>query len=161
MEPSSPQGRSAVHRFFARVFSVEKLTGDVRSALVASLTTLGVTALTTVLLAHASLDYTVYTNEDGIGQPRGLFDLAQRESPQLKLEFSPPELRNVYVCQFKKVSADNYTSLVFQYLDSYRDCFVVSTRGANDFVIFPNRRSSRLEQRDGSFLCSCNGSATK
>jgi hypothetical protein len=161
MEPPVPQESSALTRFFARVFSVEHLTGDVRSALVASLTTLGVTALTAVLLAHASLDYTVYTNEDGMGQPRGLFDLAQRESPELKLEFSPPELRNVYVCQFKKVSADNYTSLVFQYLDSYRDCFVVSARGANDFVIFPNRRSSRLEKKDGSFLCSCDSSTTK
>ena len=154
-----PDGNGSRKGFWARVFSLEHLAGDVRTALVGSSTgaTIGLAAaaIGAALFAKASLDYTIYVNQDGVGQPKALFDLAEKEDAKLKLEFSPAEFRNVYVCQFKKVTGENYRSLLFQYLDAYRDCFDVSQRGENSFVVYPNRHSARLEQKKGSFLCEC------
>ena len=112
-------------------------------------------ALSVVLFAKASVDYTVFVNQDGIGQPSALFDLAEKEDSKLKLQFAPAELRNVYVCEYKHVTGESWKSLVLQYLDSYRDCFDVSARGDKDFLIAANLRSSRLQQKKGSFLCEC------
>ena len=111
-------------------------------------------AIGAVFLAKA-VNFTVYVNQDGIGQPRPLFDLAEKQDAKLKLQFSPAELRDVYVCEFKRVTGENYKALVLQYLDSYRDCFDVLSRGDYSFVISANRRSARLEQKKGSFLCEC------
>ena len=107
------------------------------------------------------ITYTVFVNEDGYGQPRSLFDRAQKSDPNLNLEFSPKELRNVYVCEFRKVTGPNYTAIVVSYLDAYRDCFDVSQRGESDYKIFPNSRTARLQQRDGAFFCKCDSSANR
>jgi hypothetical protein len=150
--------------FVRRVLSVENLAGDVRSALIGS----GTGAVIAIIAAGAAtlwltkpLDYTVFVNEDGFGQPRPLFDLAEKADPKLRLEFSPTELRSVYVCEFKRVTGPNYKALVLQYLDTYRDCFDVSERGDNEFRIFANTRSARLQLNKGSFLCKCNAASTK
>ncbi len=107
------------------------------------------------------LGYTVFLNEDGIGQPRALFDLAEKSNPQLKLEFSPSELRTVYVCEYKHVTGPNYTEMVIKYLEAYKDCFDVSATGENEFKIFANTRSARLQQKQGTFLCQCTHTSSK
>lgn len=151
--------------FLARVFSVENLAGDVRTALIGSgigaVVGVASAAIGALIFAKASLDYTVYVNQDGVGQPRSLFDLAEKEDSKLKLQFSPAELRDVYVCEFKRVTGENYRNLVLQYLDAYRDCFDVSARGENSFVIYANRRSARLEQKKGTFLCECGAASSR
>jgi hypothetical protein len=145
--------------FIARLLSAENLAGDVRTAVIGSATgsIIGIVfaAVTTVLLAKAPLDYTVFLNDEGAGQPKPLFDLAEKTDRKLKLQFSPAGLRSVYVCEFRRVTGANYRTLVLQYLDTYRDCFDVSARGESSFQIGPNLRSSRLIQKEGVFLCQC------
>jgi len=159
MEPPAPPDRSGQRSFWRRVFSAEHLAGDVRSALIGSGTGgaigLAAAAATALFFAKASVDFTVFVNQDGIGQPSALFNLAEKEDPKLKLQFTPAELRDVYICEYKHVTSDSWKNAVLQYLDSYRDCFDVSDRGDKEFLIAANRRSSRLEQKKGSFLCEC------
>jgi hypothetical protein len=121
-------------------------------SLVGAATALG----TAVLLANAPMNYTVFVNEAGFGQPKPLFDIAEQKSPELKLSFAPPELRGVYVCEFKRVTGDSWKNMVLEYLDTYRDCFDVSARSENSYVIFANQRSSRVEVKEGTYLCKCN-----
>jgi hypothetical protein len=158
MEPDAASGGSTPRGFWRRVFSVEHLTGDVRAALIGSGTGsvvgIAASAIGAAFLAKAVV-FTVYVNQDGVGQPRPLFDLAEKEDAKLRLQFTPAELRDVYVCEFKRVSGENYRTLVLKYLDSYRECFDVSARGDDSFVISANQRSSRIEQKKGAFLCEC------
>ena len=95
-----------------RVFSVENLTGDVRSAFDScgnGSVIAAVGGLIAAALIAKPLSYTVFLNEDGFGQPRALFISGKIKSPIETRSFSPSELRNVYVCEYKHVTGPNYT----------------------------------------------------
>lgn len=155
------QRRSAGSKpFFSRVFSLENLTGDVRSAMIGSITgsifgTIA-TIVTTAFLVKSSAQYSVFVNDDGFAQPKGLFDLAEKHDPKLTLKFRPTELRSIYVCEYRMVNADNWRQLVLSYLDTYRDCFDVNAHSETDFVISPNTRSTVLTKQETSYMCKCN-----
>jgi hypothetical protein len=135
---------------YERIFSRQNVIGFAVGFIVAT--------TTVFLFEKTPVEFTVSLNKDGVGQPRPLFDLAERADPDLKFNFVPAELRNVYVCEFKRVSGEDYTALALQYLDAYRDCFDVSVQGQNEFKISPNTRSASLQQKEGdTFLCRCNG----
>lgn len=140
----APQIRSR----YKRIFSLQNIVGFTVGFVVAS--------ATAFLFAKNSVDYTVLVDGNGVGQPQPLFDLAERADRNLRLDFAPAELRSVYVCEFKRLSGENYTALVLRYLDAYRDCFDVSVQGENEFRIFPSTRRARLQQKEGVFFCRCN-----
>jgi hypothetical protein len=143
----------------ARVFDAEKIAGDVRSAVIGSVSgsIFGavVALVTTTFLAQATFEYTVLVNPDGFGQPKSLFDLAEQQQPKLKLNFVPAELRSTYVCEFKRLTGHDWKDMVLQYLDTYRECFDVSQRGEDSYTIYENRRSARLVKKGGAYLCKC------
>jgi hypothetical protein len=151
--------------FWTRVFSRDALAGDVRSAVIA--TVLGspigaaVGIATSLLVTTTPLEYLVDVNPDGYGQPKGLFDTAQQQDRKLELRFEPSNLRSAYVCEYKRVLGSNWRNMVLEYFDFYRECFDVSKKGENSFVIFANNRSKRMIQKDGSFLCKCGGTAAQ
>jgi hypothetical protein len=172
MEPTVPpnvRGSAATtgrkRTFFSRAFSVDNLAGDVRSAVIASVTgsIIGAVAglLAAALFTATPLEFIVDVNSSGYGQPKGLFDTAQKEDKKLQLQFVPPNLRETYVCEFKRVTGADWKRMVLDYLDTYRECFDVSARGENSFLISANNRSTRLVQKDGAFLCKCGGSLTR
>jgi len=146
--------------FVARVFSVDNLTGDVRAAVIGSVTGAIVGLLAAAFFGGAALEFTVGVNSDGYGQPKALFDTAEKEDSKLKLQFVPPDLRNAYVCEFKHITGDDWKKMVLNYFDTYRECFDVSAQGENSFTVFPNNRSTRLVKKGSTFLCKCNGVST-
>lgn len=141
--------------------SPKELARDVRSAIIASITAFVITLGTNWLFAKSPVEFIQDVNAEGIGKPEALFQLAEEEDPKLKLQFNPPELRHVYVCEFKRLAGESYRKILLQYFDSYRECFDVAVRGENEYVIFPNKRTSRLEQRKSTFLCACSGLANR
>ncbi len=110
--------------------------------------------------AGPSLEFTVGVNSDGFGQPKALFDTAEKEDTKLKLQFVPTDLRNAYVCEFKHITGDDWKGMVLKYFDTYRECFDVSAQGENSYSIYPNNRSTRLIKKDGVYLCKCGGIST-
>jgi hypothetical protein len=145
--------------FLSRVFTFENLTGDVRSAVIGSITGSIIATITTIVtaafLVNPPLQYSVFVNDDGFGQPKGLFDLAERHDPKLILTFRPAELRSVYVCEYKLVNGESWKKLVLTYLDAYRDCFDVNARSDEDYIISPNMRTSVLAKKQTTYLCKC------
>lgn len=146
--------------FVRRVFSLENLAGDVRSTVIGSVAGSVVGAVVGVMSAYwfataSPLQFEVVLNDDGFGQPRLLFDLAEKQDRSLQLEFRPPELRSTWVCEYKLAVGESWKQMVLAYLDAYRECFDVTDRGTNRYLISPNRISTRMEQRNGSFLCKC------
>jgi len=145
--------------FLSKIFSLESLAGDVRSAVIGAIagSLIGAVSstITFLFLTSAPLQYTVFVNDDGYGQPKGLFDLAERAEPKLSLTFRPAELRNAYVCEFKSITGDSWQRVILGYLDTYRDCFDVNSRSENSFVISANNRTSVLIQRQADFFCKC------
>jgi hypothetical protein len=138
-------------------FSWQNLFKDLRSAVVSSFVGAATALLTAWLISPANLSFTVGVNSSGIGRPKALFDTAQKEEPKLKLNFFPPELRDTYVCEFKRLNGTDWKKMVLDYLDAYRDCFDVSAQGENTFSVYPNWRSSVLIKRSGAYLCKCSG----
>jgi hypothetical protein len=100
-------------------------------------------------------------SSDSIGDRAIQHEVFQVLIRQIALQFNPPELRHVYVCEFKRLAGESYRKILLQYFDSYRECFDVSVRGENEYVIFPNKRTSRLGQRKSTFLCACSGLADR
>ena len=158
MKSTQPPGANP-RPFLRRVFSAENLTGDVRSAVIGSVTGAVIGAITTIattlFFTHVPLQYTVFVNDDGYAQPKGLFDLAEKNDPKLSLSFNPAELRNVYVCEYKLVTGDDWKKLVLSYLDTYRECFDVNARSEDNFIISANTRASLLVKKDTNYLCKC------
>lgn len=140
-----------------KVFTFETLVGDIRSAVIGSITGVVAAFFGSIIFANTLLDYTVFVNDDGYGQPRSLFEYAEKRDPKLKLKFNPEALKNVFVCEYKLVTAANWRQVVLSYLDSYRDCFDVTARDENSFIISPNFRTSLMKKNDAIYTCKCNG----
>jgi hypothetical protein len=137
-------------------FGPGKIAGDVRSAVIGSITSaIGTLIGAYILVSAAPLTFVVEVNSDGFAQPKALFDVAQKEAPKLKLNFVPANLRNTYVCEFKRVQGSDWEAMVIEYLDAYRECFDVSRQGDNTFSIYPNNRTNRLTKKQGAYLCKC------
>ena len=147
----------ALRGILKKVFTFETLVGDIRSAVIGSITGVVAAFFGSIIFANTLLDYTVFVNDDGYGQPRGLFEYAEKRDPKLKLKFNPEALKNVFVCEYKLVTAANWRQVVLSYLDSYRDCFDVTARDENSFIISPNFRTSLMKKNDSIYTCKCNG----
>lgn len=123
--------------------------------MIGGLTSAAITFLGTVILVNAQLTFVVGVNSDGFGQPKALFDIAEKEDRKLKLNFVPANLRSTYVCEFKTVTGKDWQAMVLDYLDTYRECFDVSKQGENNYSVYPNSRTNRLTKKQGSYLCKC------
>ena len=139
-----------------KVFSPESLVGDLRSAIVGAVFGVFTSIFAQWLFASPVREYTVLLNDNGYGKPSGLFEYAQQQDPKLKLKFEPPEFKDVFVCEYKLVTAASWRRLVLSYLDSYRECFDVSPRNENEYVISPNLRTSLLKKIGANYMCKCN-----
>ena len=138
-----------------KAFSLEPLVGDLRSASVGAIFGLLASFLGSIIFAGNVREYSVLLNDAGYGQPSGLFDYAEQQDSRLKLIFSPPEFKDVYVCEFKLVTAENWRRIALSYLDTYRDCFDVSARSQDEYVVSPNFRSTILKKNGRAYECKC------
>jgi hypothetical protein len=139
-----------------KAFSLEPLVGDLRSASVGAIFGLLASFLGSILFAGNVREYSVLLNDAGYGQPIGLFDYAEQQDKKFRLIFSPPNFKDVYVCEFKLVTAENWRRIALSYLDTYRDCFDVSARSQNEYVVSPNYRSNILKKNGDAYECKCN-----
>lgn len=140
----------------AKVFKPASLVGDIRSAIVGSICGVLASFFATWLFANSVREFAVLVNENGYAQPSSLFEYVEQQEPKLKLSFKPKEFRNVFVCEYKLVTGNNWRQLAFKYFDSYRDCFDVTARSENEFIVSPNLRSSLLKVANSTYLCKCN-----
>lgn len=140
-----------------RIFTLEHLIGDVRSAIVGG--TMGaVTSIVVALFtASALVTYSVFPSVDGWAMPLpALVDHARSEDRSLEIKFQPEDVQETFVCEFAQVSAATYKELFLEYMDRYQGCFELAQVHENTFRISPNAKSGMMTKTAGSsWQCKC------
>lgn len=98
-------------------------------------------------------------NRSGIGYPAVLFYSAEKEDSSLSVDFSPPELQRVAVCEYHFDRQETFRDLMEKYLERYSACFVPVWSSEDDLEVRPNRFGDQLVETMGGgkreFWCKC------
>lgn len=120
-----------------------------------------VAALISTLFTTFYLHYTertlpvIFASDDQYGRayPGIIFD---RVEDGYTIEFTPPNLQDLLVCEFALTKAASWWELSIEYLQKYPDCVHVRQISETSLEILPNNTpGSRLTTRNGSFFCHC------
>lgn len=142
---------SPIAREFAR---------DFRTALIGSAVG-GVVALVgAALAAGPAIEFIVDVSEEGVGSPALLFEKANEENSSVfQMEFQPPELQEVFVCEFSILKGDSYRDIVLDYFEKYSSCFSVTRTSEFGYLISTRRDSldiiQQIDNGSSSFWCKC------
>jgi len=130
--------------------------GDVRSAVVGSLVGAIVGLIAAALAENPEKETLILTNDDGYAQPmRALLDPMESEEEDISITFEPADLKDVYVCEYARISGFSSREIFFSYLDRYSMCLWMVERSASEYVIKPNLNAGFLSQRDENWFCKC------
>jgi hypothetical protein len=132
------------------------IVGDLRSATVGSVFGAIVGLIAVAIAAQPGKETLIFTNEDGYAQPmQALLAPLNKEEREVTVTFEPPDLRDVYVCEYTRIVGFSYYELVLFYFDKYSMCLLPIKRSEVEFVIKPNLHSGFLANKDGNWLCKC------
>ena len=139
-------------RFAGRFLAwlAQNVAGSIIAILVASITTFLLLRLEQVF----ETEFYAIGEEGQIAYPEGIFELARSED--YVIEFDPPELEQVGVCDYSSESGPSWWDLAQGYLQKYPRCFQISKVGEKSIKVFPDRSPcSELRETDGRYWCRC------
>jgi hypothetical protein len=98
--------------------------------------------------------------ETGVGYPSILFFEAQSENENLAIEFIPPQLSRIGVCEYYTDKQQSFRTILDRYLERYSACMIPLWRAPDYLQIRPNPYTGRLIETvgadgDARYWCNC------
>ena len=128
---------------------------DIRSAAVASVISTFST-ITVVQCSQMERNIIIDTNRDGYAQPMPiLLSQIESEGHLISVDFSPPEIRKTFVCEYADISARSWDAVFFAYLNRYPMCFSLNQTSDVSYSVRPNTRSGEMLEVNNVWFCKC------
>ena len=146
------------------------LLTDIRSGIISAIISVIISALIAVLAssivakdvakdvaediaAREKKFVAIRLNEQKQGYPAVLFDAAEKEG--YTINFNPPELKKVAVCEYYPARGATFADLALNYLAEYAACFTINRTAEKTYEISPNDDSGALIKKNANFFCKC------
>jgi hypothetical protein len=98
---------------------------------------------------------TIWTNDAGQAQPMLTILPPLREEKNVTVRFAPPNVEQVIVCEFARISGSTAEDVVLTYLAKYPMCFSVTEVDEKTRLVRPNRASQQMKEINGQWFCMC------
>ena len=97
----------------------------------------------------------IWTNDAGQAQPMETILPPLREEKSVRIRFDPPNLEQVIVCEYARITGSTAEDVALIYLAKYPMCFYVNEVDEKTRLVRPNRASQQMKEVNGQWFCAC------